>query len=617
MKTQQWMSLLAASAVALASTACHEWGQADPPAGNDIYPTLENVVSYAFDDEALDPAVFNLNPSANGQLPALTQDDAKGQVLAMNGGYVEMTNPLSAVTCQSSASLTFWYKQDARLVDGEEAPLDVNGAIFSVENENGTGKLFFTANGWIDYQAPDGEWSDNNPANYTTGYLTVGEWHFIGLIIRTNGYDIWVDGNQKVDKPVENFDCSKLVKFLNKSPKLYIGKGGEDADGAEVASAPFAIDDITFFRNEATAKELSPKGLSGGGGQGGDTNTFEVAEAVGAEDCSQAWWTAWSSYYKIPKNATAKLQLRNHTSGGGNWNNWNLCVCTDADRNADGYAEYLVIRSDLYGWGDYYNGEAWTNEGYGDWDAFRADMEGAIVDITIARQGANIVITAVANCPNGAVYKESITAEGCGDGNQMIRAFLIPDGSYLEIGKNSRVETSPVEVTIPAIGADDCSAAWWTEFSDYFTVPANETLHLDFINHTSGGGNWNNWNLCAATNAVRGGDGYAEYFVIRSDLYGWGDNYAAGTWTNEGYGDWDAFRADMEGAHVNIDVIREGAKITTDAVANCPNGTVYRETFVTDGCGDGNQKINVFLIVDGSHLVLNPDKCFIGSYYYN
>jgi hypothetical protein len=95
-----------------------------------------------------------------------------------------------------------------------------------------------------------------------------------------------------------------------------------------------------------------------------------------------------------------------------------------------------------------------------------------------------------------------------------------------------------------------------------------------------------------------------------TDLYGWGDSYASGTWTSEGYGDWDAFRADMEGATVVIDIQRNGTTVTAIAVATSKNGNVYKEAFVTD-CGDGNQTVRAFLIVDGAHLKMDNSNCYL------
>ena len=171
---------------------------------------------------------------------------------------------------------------------------------------------------------------------------------------------------------------------------------------------------------------------------------------------------------------------------------------------------------------------------------------------------------------------------------------------------------SNVPVTINSIGTSDCTAGWWTSFSDYFQIPGEYELKLNFTNHTSGGANWNNWNLCICTDDERGGAAYVEYAVLRSDLFGWGTTYETGTWQNEGYGDWDQFRADMEGADVSITVTRSNGKATIDAVNKCTNGNVYHE-WITIDCGDDSDVIRAFLIVDGSYLEMNASRCTLGK----
>ena len=386
------------------------------------------------------------------------------------------------------------------------------------------------------------------------------------------------------------------------TPYIYIGYGSDSH------TQEMWIDDIAIYRNQITDSQCQMPNIGGEGG------AFEYLVGdpiitVGAEDNSAAWWTAFSNYFRMPADGNMKFKFTNHTSGAGNWNNWCFCLCTDAERNGSDYAEYFVIRSDLYGWGDSYGSGIWTNEGYGDWDAFRADMEGAEVTVTVQRSGATATVEAVAKAINGNVYKETFTTT-CGDGTQVVRGFFIMDGSHIVFDTEETTALTIVPLTKTTIGAEDCSTAWWTEFSDYFQIPVGQNLHLEFENHTSGAGNWNNWNLCLCTDAERNGSDYAEYFVIRSDLYGWGDSYASGTWTNEGYGDWDAFRADMEGATVVIDIQRNGATVTATAIATGKNGNVYKEVFVTD-CGDGNQTVRAFLIVDGAHLKMDQSNCYL------
>jgi len=285
MKTKKWMRFVAAAVVMAASTSCHEWGEMDPPAADDIYPTLENVAQYTFDDETLDPMLFKTGSYTGIDIPELFTDPVKGQVLYLNNGYVTMGNPLASVTCQNAVSITFWMKQgtvdpsgsnavaDGGDDGGETESQDLTGALIGFTNENNSGRMFFTANGWISYSGIDGEWSENDPAQYQTGYITPGEWHYVALVVRNDGYGIYVDGQRKVDKTVTGFDCSKLVRFMNHVSTLYIGKGG-DTD-----TAPWMIDDLKIYRNQITDKEIARPNLSGGSGPGGDTG-FEPVEPV-------------------------------------------------------------------------------------------------------------------------------------------------------------------------------------------------------------------------------------------------------------------------------------------------------------------------------------------------
>ena len=139
-------------------------------------------------------------------------------------------------------------------------------------------------------------------------------------------------------------------------------------------------------------------------------------------------------------------------------------------------------------------------------------------------------------------------------------------------------------------------------------------MHLGFTNHTSGSGNWNNWNLCISTDDVRNGSNYSEYVVLRSDAYGWGNSYASGSFSNVGYpsndAEWTDFRSNMEGAVVKMSIARSGKQFTVTAVETCPNGKVYTEVFTTT-CNDASEVLRAFLIVDGSYLVMDAASCYL------
>lgn len=169
-------------------------------------------------------------------------------------------------------------------------------------------------------------------------------------------------------------------------------------------------------------------------------------------------------------------------------------------------------------------------------------------------------------------------------------------------------DTTYINIVSAIVGAEDNSSAWNTAFSDYFTIPTNKLLHMEFVNHGTGVNNWNNWNLDVANIADRDADNYAEYFVLRSDAYGWGNsdfnlkmitqNYP----DTDGNGDiWNDFRQTMQGALVSIDVDHSATgNVFVTATSVGTNGTTLVETYQQPV--SATDDIIAFLICDGSHF---------------
>ncbi len=164
-----------------------------------------------------------------------------------------------------------------------------------------------------------------------------------------------------------------------------------------------------------------------------------------------------------------------------------------------------------------------------------------------------------------------------------------------------------IEIGTAIVGAEDYSSAWFTEFSDYFAIPQGKCLTLEFINHNGGSvNNWNNWNLAVVT-GERDTDGYAEFFVIRSDAYGWGNaDYNGAMFEIEypdidGDGDiWNDFRAGLDGATVvmEVDYSKEGVVFVT-ATQTSKDGNVFIEKYQQPVTG---VEVNAFLISDASFM---------------
>lgn len=170
-------------------------------------------------------------------------------------------------------------------------------------------------------------------------------------------------------------------------------------------------------------------------------------------------------------------------------------------------------------------------------------------------------------------------------------------------------DTTYLTINTAIVGAEDNSAGWWTAFSDYFTIPTNKLLHLEFVNHGTGANNWNNWNLAVANEvADRSGSGYAEYFVLRSDAFGWGNSDFDGGVIKHNYSDidgngdiWNDFRTTMQGATVSIDIDHSATgNVYVTATAVGKNGATLAQTYQQPVSATAN--ITAFLICDGSHF---------------
>lgn len=134
-------------------------------------------------------------------------------------------------------------------------------------------------------------------------------------------------------------------------------------------------------------------------------------------------------------------------------------------------------------------------------------------------------------------------------------------------------------------------------------------LTLEFINHGTGVNNWNNWNLALA-NAQRDAEGYAEYFLLRSDAYGWGNADYDGAMISQNYPDidgdddiWDDFRTTMQGARVSMDVDHSATgNVFVTATAVGTNGVTLVQTYQQPV--SATDDIVAFLVCDGSHFVM-------------
>ena len=248
--------------LAVAAASCGpDWGKMDPPAGNQIYPSLQNVASYNFDEE-LDPLLVEL-ASHLGGTPALVavDDSVQSPVLDIShGSYARLSNALKSVDCQTSASVSFWYKQLSGITpeDGSVAPIEASSSVLRWNTDEST--LDFTANGCLKLKSGDKALTLNNET--TNDFIKADKWQFITLVVANDGYKLYVGGEEMPVNVPEGTDLSEAVAMMNRADYVTL-----NADGGQ----HMLIDDFTFFRNSATEKEAKqPKkgkiGQTGGPG---------------------------------------------------------------------------------------------------------------------------------------------------------------------------------------------------------------------------------------------------------------------------------------------------------------------------------------------------------------
>lgn len=160
-------------------------------------------------------------------------------------------------------------------------------------------------------------------------------------------------------------------------------------------------------------------------------------------------------------------------------------------------------------------------------------------------------------------------------------------------------ETVAVTYETKELGAADNSTGWWSAFSPDIKVEPGKTAVANFTNY-SGGANWNNYVVILRNAAL------AEYAVVRSDNYGWGNGYAAARLGRDASDILDpSWLAAMNGAHVTVYVTNcNNGTVDVQAEVDSADGNFYFQYYLGINTVDVNDFYYAFT-VDGSHLVFD------------
>ena len=177
--------------------------------------------------------------------------------------------------------------------------------------------------------------------------------------------------------------------------------------------------------------------------QGGEEEIEGMEEdvyTVGATDYSTGWWAVFSKYYQIPAGEKwiAQFNLNINPNASNTYKNYAMIITNDEDRGAANYKEYGAIRYDNQPsgnseWGDYIDRSLVESTLTFDTDTDAGvDKLGGKVTLTIDRTQGGMIVTMT----NGTVtktytQKSPLVNLNADESNTTIRAFLVPEGSYI------------------------------------------------------------------------------------------------------------------------------------------------------------------------------------------
>ena len=167
----------------------------------------------------------------------------------------------------------------------------------------------------------------------------------------------------------------------------------------------------------------------------------EDVYTIGATDYSTGWWAAFTKYYQIPDGETwnAIFNLNINPNASNTYKNFALILTNDEDRGAGNYLEYGAIRYDNQPsgnseWGDYIDRDCVesTLTFSTDTDA-GVDKLGGRVTLTIDRSDPSTFTVKMTNGTVTKTYKakSALPNLNADESNTTIRAFLVPEGSYI------------------------------------------------------------------------------------------------------------------------------------------------------------------------------------------
>ena len=577
--------------------SCKDWGEVDPPAGNQqIGEAKETVAEFTF--ETLDMFAMELGTYEGGAKPELVRDEKfQSNVLHLNGGYIGMDNPLIGKTIENGVSVSLWTKMSAGTItrnggqeeqnETSEVPADSNGALLSFTNDSESFVIM-----------QDGSVLFRNESIMTgVQGLSDGEWHYWTLSIGGGYISLYADGSKKAESELSADAYGSLSVFLTAgASNMYIGYG------STTRPSEMWVEDLKFVNGVISEDEVEVP-VTG-------------IIVVGATDFSTGFGGAYSQVWTVENNTVFKCRFKNYSNMEQNWFNYILGISNGLKPGDEGYKNYAYIRADNYGWIDDKNDNthlAASSCTY-NWETLRDDLNGATVDLKFTRRGnSGLVETVIITADGRKLTMNSAVRNLSADAN--VGVFFTVDHSYLEI-EGASISREPLKWQEGQVGNSDNSSLKNSHITDVLTlVPESEAV-IKFKNYTSGLAAADNWMLALSNGKAPGQVEYSEYALLRADNWGWlkGDdqetlqknvcepsnNYLTGE-------EWSDFRQYMNGAEVTLTVRRINNKVSVKADIITETGTEYNYFWKYSGLPQSGN-VGLFLTVNNSYLQVSKNE---------
>ena len=228
------------TALLFCNTACTDWGESDPEAGNQVFPSREATGSFTVKGlTSIADADFITATTGNAEI--VYDNDLFTEVLHMDHGTVTISNPLNSVKLQTGAGLAFWVKTDGSNPDSR---------LFTFAGADGEQPVSFTASGKLVTPTGTVEVAPTTRDDVQTQLLEPDTWYFLGVQINSTGCTVYRDG-ELVASTAYAADA-QLLSLLNYHP--YIILGDEQGD--------LCMERIGVVRNSMNNSDLKRPNIS-------------------------------------------------------------------------------------------------------------------------------------------------------------------------------------------------------------------------------------------------------------------------------------------------------------------------------------------------------------------